>query len=71
MMVVIIVMFMMTMRTYSRQLRKPQEDWSQKVERGEQSQSGRGRVQCWKPGDDGGGDSDDGGGEDGDHDDAF
>ena len=68
MMVVIIIMFMMTKRTYSRQLRKPQEDWSQKVERGEQSQSGRGRVQCWKPGD---GDSDDGGGEDGDHDDAF
>ena len=70
MMVVIIIMFMMTMRTYSRQLRKPQEDWTQKVERGQQSQSGRGRVQCWKPGD---GDSDDGGGGGGDddHDDVF
>ena len=70
MMVVIIDMFMMAMRTYSRQLTKPQEDWSQKVERGQQSQSGRGRVQCWKPGN---GDSDDGdgGGDDVDHDDGF
>ena len=68
MMVVIIIMFLMTMETYSRQLKKPQEDWSQKVERGQQSQSGRGRVQCWKPGGDG--DCDDGGGG-GDHDDGF
>ena len=68
MMVVIIIIFMMTIRTYSRQLTKPQEDWSQKVERGQQSQSGRGRVQCWKPGD---ADWDNGCGDNDDHDDGF